>query len=99
MPRSLVFAAVLAIGASEARADVASPERSACKNKEPGDICWGPAWGSCVSASDRPPEHPRVYCRAGLPDGPFTWRIAVGLTTGLAVAAGGAWLALRKRDA
>lgn len=100
MQRSVVLAAVLAIAAGDAHADLGPyPAREACTHKHAGDPCWSPIGGSCVPDMSRPVEVRWLLCEARIPDGPFTWRIAVGIAAGLVVAAGGAWLAVRKRDA
>lgn len=100
MQRSIVLAAVLAIGSGEAHADLGPyPARDACTYKHAGDACWAPIGGTCVPDMSRPVEVRWLLCEARIPDGPVTSRIVLGLFAGLAVAAGGVWLAIRKRPA
>ncbi len=96
-----LFAALALRAVGTARADVASPERTACSGKARGDACWHPVGGTCATDPHprRPEEADWLHCEAAVPDGPVTARLIVGVFAGLAVAAGGVWLAIRKRPA
>ncbi|MCE9572296.1 MAG: hypothetical protein K8W52_04005 [Deltaproteobacteria bacterium] len=115
MPRALLalvmFVTVLAAAAA-ARADVPDEAVTSCNNKQVGDSCDEPAGGACAMqkcsrARPGPDGHIEsnewdcLRCDADAPrtDAPGNTRIILGVVVGLALAAGGIWLALRKRPA
>ncbi len=110
----LMFAsAVLGSGlGAGARADVPDEAVESCNRKQVGDACDEPAGGACAMqkcSRARPGPDRQIQrsewdclrCDADAPrtDDPGTTRIILGVVAGLALAAGGIWLALRKRPA
>jgi len=111
----VMFATVMfgaaGLGAS-ARADVPDEAVQSCDGKQAGDSCDEPSGGACAMqkcSRARPGSNGTIEsnewdclrCDADAPrtDGPGNTRIIFGVVVGLALAAGGIWLALRKRPA
>jgi hypothetical protein len=108
----VMFATVMlgAVGlAPDARADVPDERVESCNDKQVGDSCDEPAGGACAMqkcSRARPTPNGGVdsnewdclRCTADAPrtSAPGNTRIILGVIVGLALVAGGIWLALRR---